>query len=697
MSILQKLPKKISIRTKLLTYILFTTIVIFGAVFLYIIVNTNDNAIADAHKFVNATAQEYANAVKTELNNDIAACRSMANVFEGYEDIELEERNRIYNDVMRNILANNPQFVAVWTSWEFSAIDPNFTEENGRVRYTYYRKGQNLLLVEDILDVGKKNLGGIYYDLKQNPREVLTDSYFDTFDNDKDNQILMASVAIPLVNNGKYAGLTGADIDLERFHTIIDNITPFEGSYSIMISNSSQIISYKDRSLINTSALDINLETLKNTDFEKKLNSGKAFSFSDNIIGEKESFFSFAPFNLGRSEETWYIAIVVPVDIMLEKANRTFLISIIVGIIGILLLAILIWFIANSISKPLIRTTKVLNQLSKGDVKNLDIITVKSHDELGEMSRALKTLSDSLKTNAEFAINIGEGDLSQNYQLLSKSDMLGNALLSMRANLLQLRATNENNQWMQTSIVKIGDLLQGEKTINELGSQVLVALAQILEFQIASVFINENECLTLTSSYSYNVRKSNLNKFKFGEGLIGQAALEQKMLVYTDVPNDYISIKSGLGEISPSVIVVVPLVYQKKVIAVIEMGSTKEITQTKLDFLTQISENLAVGFNSISTRDEMKTLLQKTQAQSEMLKQQQAELLSSNKDLEEQTNALRVSEEELQQQQEELRVTNEELEEKTNSLEEQKIDIVNKNTELERASKDLERKAGQLV
>ena len=125
MSISKRLPKRISIRTKLLTYILLTTILIFVATLFYIISNTNKIAIEDAQKFVVATAQQYANAVKAELDNDIATCRAMAGAFEGYADIEIGERNKIYNGIMETILADNPQFVSIWTSWEFNAIDPD--------------------------------------------------------------------------------------------------------------------------------------------------------------------------------------------------------------------------------------------------------------------------------------------------------------------------------------------------------------------------------------------------------------------------------------------------------------------------------------------------------------------------------------------------------------------------------------------
>lgn len=696
MSIFTNIRWRISIRTKLLIYVALTAILIFVATLSYIITNTNNIAIEDAHKFVNSTAQQYANAVKAELDNDIATCRSLASAFSGYKDIDDEPRSVIYNQILKDILISNPQFVSVWTSWEFNAIDPDFKEENGRIRYTYYREGDDVKYEVETLDIGKKNIGGIYYGIKDNPKEELTDAYYDFFANQTDKQILMASVAIPLIDNGKFVGLTGADIELERFHSIIDSIVPFKGSYSIMISGSGQIVSHQNRGLINISILDTLFSKLKNIDFRSKLNSGKAFSFTDNIEGTNESFVSFAPFNPGMSSDTWYIVIVVPSDVILQKAESTFQISIFVGLIGILLLAIIIWFIASKISKPLIKTTRILNQLSTGDVENLEVLKINTHDELSEMANALKTLSNSLKINAEFAINIGKGNLYEKYNPISDNDILGNALVQMRKNLLDLRGANDKNQWMQTSIVRISELLQGEKTVTELGNQILTALAEILDIQIASIFFNNNKELILTSSYSYNVRKSNSNKFKFGEGLVGQAALEQKTLIYTDVPDDYISIKSGLGEITPRVILVIPLVYQKEVVAVVELGSTKEITNVKLDFIAQISENIAIAFNSIITRTEMKVLLTKTQSQAEELRVQQEELVNSNKDLEEQTNALKVSEEELQQQQEELRVTNEELEEKTKFLEQQKVDISNKNLDLENAGKNLEQKAKEL-
>jgi len=686
---------RMTIRAKLLIYILLSMIVIFGATMGFIVHNTNKNAIEDAHKYVMATAQQNANAVKATLDNDIATCRSMAYSFSGYEDIPKNQMYHIYNHTMEDILIKHPQFLSTWTSWELGALDPNFKEINGRDRLTYYRENGEILYTFETIEVGELNLGGIYYDLKANPHEELTDPYFSSYTQDSSNQILMSSITIPLMNNNKFIGLTGADIEMGRFHEVIKSIVPFEGSYAIMISASGQIISHPDGKLINKSIYKTGLSEQAGFDLSEKIESGKAFSYSENANGKAE-FVSFAPFKPGVSNEPWYIVIVVPNDVILLKAETTFSISILVAAIGILLLAFLIWFIASTITSPLKKTTKLLNKLSTGDVEDLKVIKLKSNDELAEMTLALSMLTKSLKQSADFATNIGKGNLSEKYNPLSKNDALGNALIQMRNSLLELRTINDKNRWMQTSLVRISELLQGEKTITELGDLILTALSEILDIQIASMFFNENGVLSLTSSYSYNIRKSNLNSFKLGEGLIGQSAKEQKLLIFTDIPDDYISIKSGLGETTPKEIIVAPLIYQKKVIAVMELGTTKEFTTEKIEFISQISENLALGFNSINTREEMKILLEKTQSQAEELRVQQEELVSANRELEDQTNALKVSEEELQQQQEELRVTNEELEEKTKYLEEQRIDITNKNLELEDIGKNLEQKAEEL-
>ena len=68
--------------------------------------------------------------------------------------------------------------------------------------------------------------------------------------------------------------------------------------------------------------------------------------------------------------------------------------------------------------------------------------------------------------------------------------------------------------------------------------------------------------LKLLASYAYKERKNIDNRFKLGEGLVGQCALEKEKILLTNVPGDYIQITSGLGEAKPLNIIVLPVVFE---------------------------------------------------------------------------------------------------------------------------------------
>src|SRR5205085_8047012 len=211
------------------------------------------------------------------------------------------------------------------------------------------------------------------------------------------------------------------------------------------------------------------------------------------------------------------------------------------------------------------------------------------------------------------------------------------------------------------------------------------------------------ESLRLVASYGYKARKNVANRFKFGEALIGQAAVERAPILVTEAPTDYIKVSSGLGEAAPVNIMVLPVLFEEQVLGVIELGSLRQFSEVHQSFLDQVIETVGVVLNTIIATmrteellEESQRLTQELQAQSMELQTQQEELRRSNAELEQQAATLKASEELLQQQQEELQQTNEELEEKAQLLAEQNQRIEIKNREIEVARSALEEKAEQL-
>ena len=81
-----------------------------------------------------------------------------------------------------------------------------------------------------------------------------------------------------------------------------------------------------------------------------------------------------------------------------------------VGILGLLILSLVIYFISNSITKPVLKVTDFLTRLSKGQVDNKMQLQINSGDEIEEMSNALNKSIVGLVEKTDFAKDIGNGN-----------------------------------------------------------------------------------------------------------------------------------------------------------------------------------------------------------------------------------------------------------------------------------------------
>ena len=154
-----------------------------------------------------------------------------------------------------------------------------------------------------------------------------------------------------------------------------------------------------------------------------------------------------------------------------------------------------------------------------------------------------------------------------------------------------------------------------------------------------------------------------------GEGLVGQCAVEKKRILLTDVPPDFITIASSLGEAQRVSIVVLPVLFEGETKAVIELASLQHFTAGSLAFLDLLTQSIGAVFNTIEATMRTEGLL--TQSQQ-----------------------LTV---ELQSRQSELQQTNEELGTKARLLAEQNAEVERKNAEVEQARHALEEKAAELA
>ena len=385
---------------------------------------------------------------------------------------------------------------------------------------------------------------------------------------------------------------------------------------------------------------------------------------------------------------SWGIVAKIDTEEIFAPAKSLLNRTLVIGILTVLFVLILAIFVSRSIVNPVIGLKKSLGSIARGEFP--EKLHIRSRDEIAEINESMGIVIDSFKEVVSQANVIAEGDYRSDIVLRSDKDELGIALQKMTGSLRTAKEENESNDWLKSGQSELEGHMRGDQLTEDLCMNIIPFVANYLKAQIGALYVNDgDEKFKLQASYAYKTRKNLSNEFKTGEGLIGQAALEKQSIILTNVPDDYITVTSGLGEKKPKNILVVPLIYNETVTGVLEIGSFDEFTGLASTFLEEVSDGIAIAINSAQARVQLQNAFEVTQKQAEDLKSQQEELRAANEELEEQTQALKKSEAKLQVQQEELQVTNEEMEEKNDLLERQKKEVEYSREEIEKKAEEL--------
>lgn len=327
----------------------------------------------------------------------------------------------------------------------------------------------------------------------------------------------------------------------------------------------------------------------------------------------------------------------------------------------IILVAIILAFLliignlfAKLFTRPIYQMNKSINELSKGELpENLHKI---NNDELGDALDALNSLTERMKEASEFAVSVGEGKFESEFHAMSEKDSLGSSLTNMRDKLSEIAKSDERRNWHTRGIAEFAETLRNNNSnLSVLCEKIIIQLVKYLNSNQGAIFILEEddqgeEILDLKAAYAWGRRKMIKSQLKLGEGQIGQCVVEKDIIHLTEIPDDFVNIRSGLGEANPNSILIVPLIINEEVHGAFEIASFHAFDETVIEFATKIAESIAATVANAKVSERTSRLLDESK---------------------EMTEAMRSQEEELRQNQEEMVATQEEMDRRNVELEEQ--------------------------
>ncbi len=290
----------------------------------------------------------------------------------------------------------------------------------------------------------------------------------------------------------------------------------------------------------------------------------------------------------------------------------------------------------------------------------------------GNVNLLAANLTSQVRAIAEVATAVTRGDLTRSIEVEARGEVaeLKDNINTMISNLRETIERNREQDWLKTNLARFAGMFQGQRELSTVGQMLLSELSPLVGAHQGTIYhlggTEENRELRLLSSYAHTGQS--IETIRLGEGLVGQCAVEKKLILLNDVSPKFI-ISSSLGEAPRVSIVVLPVLFEGEAKAVIELATVHRFTDVNLAFLDQLTVSIGAVFHTIEATMRTEGLLE----QSQRLTAQ------------------------LQSRQNELQQTNEELASKAKLLAEQNAEVERKNAQVEQARFALEEKAAELA
>ncbi len=258
-----------------------------------------------------------------------------------------------------------------------------------------------------------------------------------------------------------------------------------------------------------------------------------------------------------------------------------------------------------------------------------------------------------LQRNKAFADTISSGDFESEYTL-EENDILGKSLFEMRTSLKKSAIRDEQDKFISNGIAGLSEILRTQtESIYELSEKILSYISGYIGASQGGIYVaytpqDQDVYLEMTACYAYNKRIFLKQKISPGEGLVGQCYLERKTIFLHKIPESYPAIKSGLGEMRPSSVFIIPLMANQDVLGILEIAFAEKLEEYQHNFLKKVADDLAITLISVKTNEETKRLYEQTRITAE-------ELQSSEEELRQNMEEMQATQEEMQRTQKRMK------------------------------------------
>jgi len=406
------------------------------------------------------------------MSGYINILQTLSNNFNYYENIAVDIRRKTYEDTMESVFEDVPDFVRMFTIWKPNAIDGMDARNIGRVGSTETGQFAFALTREDgtIRAITSAVVPEAMAHMTGSGKMTVNMSDISEFKNmGKDTYCIR--LMVPIINKriNDAVGVIGCQLDIAMCQPRIEQtIKDFDEVTSMVI--------YTDTGSILANYLPefIGRKIDEETQYGKQLKDVK-----DAIKNAKEwegieydpelktnMIIAIANIPIGVSPTTWSVMVGSTESYILREVNQLRSFVIILASIAIVIAMVIIYFVLNSTTAPIVRVSETLRDISEGEGDLTKSIAVSSNDEVGDLAlyfnktiEKIKNLVLIIKKQSHNLSDIGSALSSNMTETAAAVNQITANIQGIKARVInQSASVTETNATMEQVIANINKL-----------------------------------------------------------------------------------------------------------------------------------------------------------------------------------------------------------------------------------------------
>ncbi|MCD4667752.1 MAG: response regulator, partial [Sulfurimonas sp.] len=251
---------------------------------------------------------------------------------------------------------------------------------------------------------------------------------------------------------------------------------------------------------------------------------------------------------------------------------------------------------------------------------------------------------------------------------------------------------NDQQIWIKNGISQLNEELSGDNTVNQVSTKAINFVSSYLNAGVGALYSydDKDKVLLQNGSYSYVQREELSNRFKLGEGTVGQVALQRSPIQLKNITRAQMVVDTGTTSHPPLNTYTFPLIYQDELYGVIELGSSEIFDEKAEEFFQAANQIIATALSSSIANDKVHILLEETQGKKVEIEKANVQMEEANAQMEEQQQQLEEANAQMEEQQQQVEEANSQLKNQQEELRVKNSELLQSQGELDQRAEDLE-------